>query len=124
MIEKERIESNEIIATFLDWECTPNYSTTVEQTKYKVPIGFDSNNGFNQLSPNEFLFDSDWNWCLMAWNKLHREVLVPISKDNPHLRREVNDMIKDMRSALKWVHIEGAFKTMVKILTWYENQFK
>ena len=122
MTEEERITGNELIADFLDWK-----SRYIEETKevvYQHPNNWFENTGWIELSAKGFSFDSDWNCMHFLWNRMHREVLIPILKMNPHLRREVNEMIKDMRSCLKWSHIEGSYKVLIKIIIWYNKQFE
>jgi hypothetical protein len=121
MTNKERIEGNELIADFLDWPVS--YKDDNGYVVYHVPNNFKEDTGEMELNTDGFMFDSDWNWLHFVWNKLHRDVLIPTLKMNPHLRREINDMVKDMRSSLKWSHIEGSFKVLVRIIKWYDTQF-
>lgn len=125
MKKEELIKGNIIIADFLDWHQINTSTSDDYIPMYKVPENLNdvfSNNV--DTSAEEFLFDSDWNWLMHCWDMLHRKVLVPTSKHNPHLRREIREMINDMRSTLKWSHIEGAYKTLIKIITWYNNLFE
>ena len=125
MKKEELIKGNILIADFLDWHQFNTSTSDDYIPMYKVPKNLNDLISVDiDMSVEEFLFDSDWNWLMHCWDMLHRKVLIPISKNNPHLRRELNDMINDMRSCLKWSHIEGAYKVLVKIITWYNNQFE
>ena len=119
MTNDELKVGNIYIAEFLEWQ----KGDDIDNLTYYVPNRFKEDTGTTEWNIDEFEFDNDWNWLLYAWDTLHRRVLVPISKDNPHLRREVNELIKDMRSSLKWAHIEGSYKTLVRIICWYNDQF-
>jgi hypothetical protein len=121
MNKDDLINGNVIIADFLSWK---QHQSDDGIITYDVPNRFQEDTGTTEWDVEEFEFDNDWNWLLHAWDTLHRKVLIPILKDNPHLRREVNELIKDMRSSLKWVHIEGSYKTLVRIILWYNHQLK
>lgn len=121
MTKDELIDGNVIIADFLAWKQHQSDDGTIT---YDIPNRFQEDTGTTKWDVEEFEFDNDWNWLLHAWNECHRKVLIPIVKDNPHLRSEVNELIKDMRSSLKWVHIEGSYKTLVRIILWYNKQLK
>jgi hypothetical protein len=123
MKQIERIEGNELIADFLCWE--KRIIEAEHCIVYRTPNNIqDKDSGWFELEPIGFLFDSDWNWFMTVWDELHRKALIPILKDNQHLRRELSEMIKDMRNCLKWAHIEGAYKVLIKLITWYNNQFE
>ena len=122
MKKEEIIKGNIIIAEFLDWE--KRYIEDEDTIVYRIPNNFEEDTGWQEMEVSSFYFDSDWNWLMHCWDMLHRKVLVPTSKHNPHLRREIREMINDMRSTLKWSHIEGAYKTLIKIITWYNNLFE
>ena len=120
MTKDEITNGNVIIADFLSWKQHQYDDGTIT---YDVPNRFQEDTGTTEWDVEEFDFDSDFNWLMFAWNECHRKVLIPILKDNPHLRHEINELIKDMRSSLKWVHIEGAYKTLVRIIKYYNNLF-
>ena len=124
MRKEELINGNILIADFLEWEQINMSDSELAIPVYKIPDKFIPNTKYNVITVEEFMFDSDWCWFMYCWDILHRQVLVPISKNNPHLRRELYDQINDMRSCLKWAHIEGAYKVLVKLITWYNDQFK
>jgi hypothetical protein len=119
MTEEEVRSGNVLIADFLNWKVAreDKYGIT-----YHVPNRFQEDTGTTEREIESFDFDNDWNWLMFAWNECHRKVLIPILKGNPHLRRELNDLITDMRSSLKWAHIEGAYKVLVNIIKWYNSQ--
>ncbi len=123
MTREERIEGNILIADFLDWKS--RYNEQTDEIVYQHPNTWDEDNdtGWTELSADGFGFDSNWNDLMYLWNTVHRKILIPILKMNPHLRREINEMIKDMRSCLKWSHIEGSFKMLIRIISWYNHQF-
>ena len=72
---------------------------------------------------DKLLFHCDWRWFMWLWNYLHRKVIIPMVKDNPHLRRQLNEQIKDMKSCLKWVRLEAAYFTLIKLIKYYNDQF-
>jgi hypothetical protein len=121
MTEEEVRSGNILIADFLNWKVAraDDYGIT-----YHVPNRFQEDTGTTEREIESFEFDNDWNWLMFAWNECHRKVLIPILKGNPHLRHELNTLITDMRSSLKWAHIEGAYKVLVSIIKWYNSQLK
>lgn len=115
----------ELIADFLDFKIV---NTSQRKSNiYRIPKEFyNKNDNQKTIDISWFLFEfnTNWNWLMFAWDELHRKVLIPSIVSNPHLRRELNDMIKEMRNNLKWVHIDECFKTLIKMIKWYNEQLE
>jgi len=121
MIDKDLLyENNMIIIDFLELKLVSNPG---DDPIYKLIMDRDGIEYERNFHINEFMFHCDWNWFLWLWDHLHRKVIVPMVKDNPHLRRQINEQIKDMKSCLKWVRLEAAYFTLIKLIKYYNDQF-
>jgi len=122
MIDKDLLyKNNIIIIDFLDLKpCTDKKTGEV---LYELEMDINASTLKGKFSIDGLYFHCDWNWFLWLWDYLHRKVIIPMVRDNPHLRRQINEQIKDMKSCLKWVRLESAYLTLVKLIEYYNNQF-
>jgi len=113
---------DQIIYLILDFlEASSEYDEKTDTTYYFMNI---PNTIHQHYSSSEMLFNKDWNWFMYAWNEFHRKIIIPMVQDNPHLRRKINEQIKDMKSCLKWVRLDAAYNLLGEMIEYYNNQFK
>lgn len=124
MTRQEFLDGNELIADFLDWQLT-DISDIIEEglITYKVPNNFYLDTGWTEWSVDSFLFDNNWEWCLYLWNEVHRKICIPIMTDNKHLR-SIRPLVQQTKKSIIWCHREDAYKNIIKLIKFYNQQFK
>ena len=58
----------------------------------------------------------DWNTFMSRWDDLHRNGIMPyIRSATKEQRKEVNQLLSDMKSSLKWVRREDCINIYYKL---------
>ena len=59
----------------------------------------------------------DWNEFMQNWDNLHRNMYIPyIKQTTKEKRKELNILISDMKSSLKWCRLAECKKIYLEIL--------
>jgi len=120
MTDNKRYINNIVIAEFLEWKLDED--TNKDYVEYKVPNRFTEDTGYTSWFASSFQFDNDWNWLMYAWTVYYRKLHIPIMKDNKHLHLN-NKLVKKMKNAMIYGHIEGAYEVLVDSIKFYNSLF-